>query len=151
MSTLSSTTEEREPDAGEARGTTSTGGHALVGGMWTSASFLAPYVCTTIVSIVAARILGPDDMGRQSFIAFVVLTGQTAFASGIGYSLARHAGELMGQGREGAIPSLVRLGWRLTLPMGVIAAGALVIVALAGAEPQAGMGVRERSRCSRAC
>jgi O-antigen/teichoic acid export membrane protein len=105
--------------------------------MWTSASFLMPYVCTTIISIVAARILGPDDMGRQSFIAFVVLTGQTAVASGIGYSLARHAGELIGRGQEGAITSLVRLGWRLVVPMGILAAGALVIVALVGAEPQA--------------
>ena len=108
-----------------------------MGGMWTSASFITPYICTTIISIVAARILGPEDMGRQSFIAFVVLTGQTAVASGIGYSLARHAGELIGQGREAAIPSLVRLGWRLTLPAGLLAALALVIVALAGAAPKA--------------
>ncbi len=136
MSTLSSTTRERDHDADAARRPTTTGGHAFVGGMWTSASFITPYVCTTIISIVAARILGPADMGRQSFIAFVVLTGQTAVASGIGYSLARHAGELIGQGREAAIPSLVRLGWRLTLPAGLLAAAALVIVALAGAEPQ---------------
>ena len=119
------------------KGSPSAGGHAFVGGIWTSASFLAPYLYTTLISIVAARILGPDDMGRQSFIAFVVIVGQTVAASGIGYSLVRHAGELVGQRREGAIPSLVRLGWRLVLPPSLLAAVVLAGVALAGAEPRA--------------
>jgi O-antigen/teichoic acid export membrane protein len=108
----------------------------LIGGFWTATSTLAPYVYTTIISIVAARVLGPDDMGRQSFIAFVVMTVQTVSASGIGYSIVRYVSELIGRGQEGTIRSLVRFGWQLTAVASLVSAAALLLVAVGGAEPR---------------
>ena len=114
----------------------STGRRALVGSMWTAASTLAPYVYTTVISIVAARVLGPDDMGRQSFIAFVVLTVQTISTSGIGYSIVRHVGDLIGRGDTGKVRSLVTFGWQLAFPASLLAAAALLLIAVGGAEPR---------------
>jgi O-antigen/teichoic acid export membrane protein len=112
------------------------GGRALAGGIWTGASQFVPYLYTTITSIVAARILGPTDMGRQSFIAFVVLIAQTICTSGLSYSIARYVGELMGRGESTSVRSLVSLGWKLAFGASLVAAGALVAVAAAGAEPR---------------
>src|SRR5580765_5849587 len=99
----------------------------MVGSMWTAASTLAPYVYTTVISIIAARVLGPDDMGRQSFIAFVVLTVQTVSTSGIGYSIVRHVGDLIGRGDTGKVRSLVTFGWQLAFPASLLAAAALLL------------------------
>jgi O-antigen/teichoic acid export membrane protein len=117
--------------------TESVGGRALIGAFWTASSQLAPYIYTTVTSIVAARVLGPEDMGRQSFIAFVVITVQTVCTTGLAHSISRYAGELTGQGRAGAIRSLASLGWRLAAPPSLVAAAALLLVAVGGAEPQA--------------
>jgi O-antigen/teichoic acid export membrane protein len=110
---------------------------AFVGAIWTSASQFAPYVYTTIVSIIAARVLGPDDMGRQSFITFVVVAAATVCTSGLSYSITRFVGELSGQGRERAVRTLVGLSWRLAALASAVGGGLLVLVALLGAEPQA--------------
>jgi O-antigen/teichoic acid export membrane protein len=114
----------------------SSGGRALVGGIWTAASTLSPYVYTLLTSIVAARVLGPDDMGRQSFIAFVVMTVQQVSTQGIGYSIVRYTGDLVGQGRQNRIRSLVRFGWLLAVPVSILAAAVLLLVAVGGADPR---------------
>jgi O-antigen/teichoic acid export membrane protein len=134
-----STTEQPRTaaDGGRPEPGRSEGGKALVGGMWTSASQMAPFVYTTIISIVAARILGPDLMGRQSFIAFVVVTVQTVCTSGIAYALSRYVGESIGQGRTGLLPGLVSWAWRVALPVSLFSASVLLAVALAGADPRA--------------
>ena len=114
----------------------SASGRALIGSIWTSASQLSPFIYTTIISIVAARILGPEGMGRQSFIAFVVFAVQTVCTSGLSTSVTRYVGELTGQQREREIRSLVGLAWRLAAVPSLIGAGTLVLVALVGAEPR---------------
>ena len=45
---------------------TGTGARVLRGSVWQIGSTLAPYVLTTFVSVVAARVLGPDQMGRPT-------------------------------------------------------------------------------------
>jgi O-antigen/teichoic acid export membrane protein len=114
----------------------SVGGRALIGGIWTGAGQLSPYIYTTIVSIIAARVLGPEDMGRQSFISFVVITAQTVCTSGLGYALVRYVSELIGQGRDGTVRSLVRFGWHVAAPASLVAALALLLVAVGGAKPR---------------
>ena len=51
-----------------------TGSSVLGGGLWSLASRMLPSCYPFVVSIAAARFLGPDAMGRQSFIAFVSLS-----------------------------------------------------------------------------
>jgi O-antigen/teichoic acid export membrane protein len=114
---------------------TTFGARAFRGGLWLSGAQVAPYVYATITSIVAARVLGPERMGRQSFIAFVIVVTSTLFAGGIGTAIIRYVGELRGQGRESLLPSLVAWGWKTASGLGSVAALILVGVAAAGAQP----------------
>jgi len=107
----------------------------LVGGAWTSANIVLPYLLTSMVSIVAARVLGPSEMGRQSFIAFVTLIGTAVCSAGLPAALTRSAGEALGRGDPGALRGLVRTVWLVETPLALVGMAALLIVAAAGAEP----------------
>jgi O-antigen/teichoic acid export membrane protein len=114
-----------------------TGARVLGGGAWQVASNVAPFLYTTAVSIVAARVLGPVGMGRQSFIAFVVLATMTLCSAGFPGALPRYAGELVGKGREGVLSALAAWAWRIQLVAGLIGALFLIALAALGAEPTA--------------
>jgi O-antigen/teichoic acid export membrane protein len=120
------------------RTTLEAGGRAALSGTaWASASYLMPFLFTLAVSVVAARVLGPDEMGRQSFISFVVQTVMLVCAGGLPAALVRFTGELIGAGRSGAVLSLVSWAWRIQA-IGAIAGGVtLVALAAAGEEPRA--------------
>ncbi|MGZ4357558.1 MAG: lipopolysaccharide biosynthesis protein [Gaiellaceae bacterium] len=113
------------------------GARAFRGGLWQSGGQVAPYIYATITSIVAARVLGPERMGRQSFIAFVIVVTHSLFSGGIGNAIIRYVGELRGQGRERLLPSLVAWGWKTTSGLGTVAALTLVALAASGAQPTA--------------
>ncbi len=125
---------------GSGTATASRGGPAssqvLAGGFWTAMTQFAPYVYTTITSIIAARVLGPDDMGRQSFIAFLVLTVQTVSTSGVGYALVRYVGELTGGGELGRFRPLVAFAWRLAIPTSVAGGAGVLMATVGGAQPR---------------
>jgi O-antigen/teichoic acid export membrane protein len=129
-------TELEQPPLQPAREFEPTAGtRAFRGGLWQSAAQIAPYAYTTIVSIVAARVLGPERMGRQSFIAFVVVAVQSVCVGGLGTALLRYVGELRGQGRERALPSLLAWAWHVGALVGGLGTLALLAVTAAGADP----------------
>ena len=113
------------------------GGRALVGGTWTSAAQVAPFVFTIVVSVVAGRILGPSGLGRQSFIAFAVLAVSTVCAGGLSGALIRGSAEAVGRGSGGSVPGLARWGWRVGAVAALFAVSTLVAIAVAGATPRA--------------
>ncbi len=113
------------------------GGHALVGGLWTTGGQIAPYLYTVVVSVVAGRILGPGPMGRQSFIAFVVLATTTVCAAGLPQSLMRASAEAIGRGSPGSVPGLARWGWRVTGVGATFGTIAILVIAALGATPRA--------------
>ena len=53
------------------------------GGLWTLLSRVLPQAQLLVLSIVVARYLGPDEMGRQSYIAFVALALVQAATAGL--------------------------------------------------------------------
>jgi O-antigen/teichoic acid export membrane protein len=112
------------------------GARVLKGGAWQTAAQMAPYLLTALVSIVAARILGPDGMGRQSFISFIVLAAAMLSSAGFPTAIPRYVGELIGQGEEGKLRSLVSWSWRVELVAGSLGAGALLLIAALGATPR---------------
>lgn len=112
-----------------------TGARAFRGGLWQSAAQVAPYAYTVVASVVAARILGPDRMGRQSFIAFTVVATQTLATGGFGNAIVRYVGELKGQGRVQLLPSLAAWSWKTAGALGATCALVLGGVAAAGATP----------------
>jgi O-antigen/teichoic acid export membrane protein len=121
------------PDA--ARETT--GASLISGGTWQVASRLLPQLTTIILSVAIARLLGPPDFGRQSFIAFVSLSATTLVSAGMSIALTRYGAELLGRREGGAVWRLVRLTAAIDL-LGALVAGAVLAVAGAlGAEPAA--------------
>ena len=111
-------------------------GSVLVGSVWTSANIVLPYVLASIVSIVAARVLGPDEMGRQSFIAFVTLIVTAVVSAGLPQALNRSTGEALGRGTPGAVRGLVRTAWIVELPLSLAGTTVVLLVVAMGAEPR---------------
>jgi O-antigen/teichoic acid export membrane protein len=113
-----------------------TGRSVLSGGLWYVASYAVPQGYTLIVSIVAARFLGPDGMGRQSFIAFVSITTTSVLASSMYLAVMRFIGETAGRGRNELLPGLLWWAWRIEGIAALLGGGTLAAAAALGASPQ---------------
>jgi O-antigen/teichoic acid export membrane protein len=95
------------------------------GGLWNTVSLLVPQGYTLIVSVVAARILGPDDMGRQSFIAFAQISLVVILSSGMQHVLMRFVGVAVGRGQSNDVRRLLRWSWTINGLGALIGAGVL--------------------------
>jgi O-antigen/teichoic acid export membrane protein len=118
-------------DAAEA----TTGASVARGGAWTLASRVIPQVNTLAISIAAARFLGPDDFGRQSFIAFVSISATLLASAGFSSALSRFTGERLGGDDPGAVRDLMRWGLAVQLTFGTVAGASLAAAGLLGADP----------------
>jgi O-antigen/teichoic acid export membrane protein len=90
-----------------------------------------------VLSVVAARYLGPDGMGRQSLIAFAGLSVLSFATAGLPPSLARYVGELLGAGKHGEALWLYRFTRRTEAAAALLSVGALAAVAALGGDPAA--------------
>jgi O-antigen/teichoic acid export membrane protein len=122
------------PQSKAARATT--GRSVLSGGLWYVASYGIPQAYTLIVSIAAARFLGPEGMGRQSFIAFISITTTSVLAGSMYVAVMRFIGETRGQGRDELLPGLLWWAWRIEGIAALIGGGTLALAAAFGAGPQ---------------
>ena len=113
-----------------------TGRSVVSGGLWYVASYAIPQGYTLIVSIVAARFLGPDGMGRQSFIAFVAITTTTVLSSSMYTAVMRYIGETAGRGRAELLKGLLWWAWRVEGVAALLGGGVLGVSAALGARPQ---------------
>ncbi len=120
-----------EPDGAAA----TTSSSVLRGGTWYLASYGIPQLYTAITSIVAARFLGKDDFGQQSFIALNAILLATLLSSSMYVAVMRHVGETVGAGRTELLRSLLRWAWRVEAVAAIAAAAILGAFAFAGAEP----------------
>jgi O-antigen/teichoic acid export membrane protein len=111
------------------------GTRAFRGGLWQAATQISPFAFTLVVSIIAARILGPDEMGRQSYIAFVVVVMQAFLGGGLGSALLRFTGDFLGRGREQSLRSLERCTLPVALVAGILGGLVLLVAAVLGASP----------------
>ena len=123
---------------GDADAAARTTGHGvLVGSLWNSVSQVLPQAYVLIISVAAARYLGPSGMGQQSFIAFVEIAAIELASGGMKESVTRYVGETLGRGRPEQVRALVGWGARVQLVGALAGGGALVGVGLAGADPRA--------------
>ena len=106
------------------------------GGLWTLLSRVLPQAQLLILSIVVARYLGPDEMGRQSYIAFVALACVQAATAGLPGAISRFVGELLGSRRGGEALSLYRLTQRIEILGAVLVLIVLLGAAFLGSEPR---------------
>ena len=96
-----------------------------------------PQLYTLVISIAAARFLGPTDMGRQSFIAFAALALATLLTASLYVALVRFIGETLGRGRTGAgAPGCSLWALRIELVAAVLGGAVLAAVGLGGGEPR---------------
>ena len=105
-----------------------TGATVAVGGAWHVVSQLVPQLYTVVTSVVAARVLGPTGMGKQSFIAFVAISVVSMASAGLNVALLRYVGELAGRGEGDVLRSLLRWAWRIEAALAVVGATVLLAV-----------------------
>jgi O-antigen/teichoic acid export membrane protein len=121
------------PDAASA----TTGATVVTAGLWATASRLLPQFFSLAISVVAARFLGPNGMGRQSLIAFAAIFATTAATLGVPSALMRYVGEQMGAARSVTLRPLIRVAWKIEGLAAACGAGVLIGIGLNGAEPRA--------------
>lgn len=108
-----------------------TGERVLRGGLWSALAKVLPQGYVLMQSAVAARYLGVEGMGRQSFIAFVQLSVVLLFGFGLNGALVRYFAESLGQRRPEAARGMVDWVWRIEAVAAAAAAGLFTIIGLA--------------------
>src|SRR4051812_32461993 len=125
-----------EPDALEILSAT-TAPSVVTGGLWTLLNRAVPQAQLLALSIITARYLGPADMGRQSYIAFVALALVQAATAGFPGALSRFVGELLGARHAGQAVSLYRFTRRVERLAAALVLATLLAVAALGGDPRA--------------
>src|SRR5689334_14352548 len=132
---------ESEPSLGQPEDVASLGATSapavVSGGLWTLLNRALPQAQLLALSIITARYLGPTDMGRQSYIAFVALALVQAATAGFPGALTRFIGELLGARAGGQAVSLYRFTRRVELLAAGLVLGTLLAVAALGGDPRA--------------
>ena len=131
------TTEPKTAEAARFGAEATTGASVVRGGLWKMLSNALPQLYALVLSIAAARYLGPDGMGRQSFIAFVELSVIEILTSGFAMALQRYVGEEVGAGRGDRARGLARTIFRIQVAAAALGGAVLVGLGLSGAEPKA--------------
>jgi O-antigen/teichoic acid export membrane protein len=127
-------TSEGPVTGGAAAATTSAS--VLRGSAWSIAARGLPQAYVLLISIIAARYLGPQGMGRQSYIAFVSLSTTMLFTGGLSISLMRFIGETLGGGHAAQVRGLMRWAWAVAAGGAVIGGGVLILAGALGADPE---------------
>jgi O-antigen/teichoic acid export membrane protein len=123
-----------EPQATEELGHT-TGTAVVRGGIWTAASRIVPQLNIIAISIAAGRFLGPTDMGRQSYIAFVSASVVLVATASLPAAMSRFVAEALGAGRRGVARTLLRMTWRVETAVAIVAVAALEAYAWLAGDP----------------
>ena len=126
------------PPAGYAATDVTHAASALCGGAWNLPGRMLPMVYALVVSVFAARILGPDAMGRLTLVAFVATSLAFVATAGVNTAVVQQVGVSLGRGRASAVRGVLTWAWRIELTLAVLAALALAAAAALGAEPRTG-------------
>lgn len=126
------------PDAPRGGAAAATTGQSMAAaGLWSLAGRVLPQLYTFVVSVVAARVLGPNAMGQLVLIVFSMSTLLFVATVGVNAALTRYVAESVGRNRERAVWSIAVWAWRCEAAFGAVAAAILVVVALSGQQPRA--------------
>jgi O-antigen/teichoic acid export membrane protein len=128
---------DRAQDAAAVGEWTTSSAVVLRGGAWNVFSRVVPHLYTLVISIAAARFLGAEGFGRQSFISFVSLSIVFFLTTGVSAGLIRYIGDAIGRERPGDVGRLIRWGWLVELVAALGGSSVLIVAAAAGADPRA--------------
>ena len=129
--------EEGWPGTGVDAAASTTAGSLFRGGAWNTTSRIVPQLYVLVISIAAARFLGAEDFGRQSFIAFVGLSLYLFLSGGVSITATRFLGDLLGRGDRAGVARLARWVWRAEAVAAILGGSIFAVAAAAGAEPEA--------------
>ena len=102
----------------------------LLGGLWSASSQLLPAAGTAALSVVAARQLGSDALGRQSLIAYVNMAAAAVLASSLTSASLRSLGRLRGAGERQRLSWLSRWASGAHVAAGIVIAAGMATVGL---------------------
>ena len=108
---------------------------ALSGGLWVATSRALPLVGTALLSISIGRILGPDLLGLQNYIAFVDALLATAVQWVLITVSIRLLAAANGAGDTVEIGHLRRVTWLLNTAAGLASAVVLLAIAAGSSNP----------------
>lgn len=111
-----------------------TGRNVSRAGAWNAFSHLVPQVYLLVQSVAAARFLGPDDMGRQSFIAWAAVSLVFVWSRGLPDAVLRFAAETLGRERPGDVIGLARWATRVEVAAGLVGLAAVASLGLVRGE-----------------
>ena len=89
-------------------------------GAWNAFSHFVPQIYLLVQSVAAARFLGPDDMGRQSFVAWAGVSLVFVWSRGFPDAVLRFAAETLGRERPGDVRGLARWATRVEVTFGAV-------------------------------
>jgi O-antigen/teichoic acid export membrane protein len=121
---------------GAAAAAATTGASVLRGSLWHGLSLVVPQLYTLGISIAAARYLGPDLLGRQSFISFVALSTAVLVSGALPFAVTRYVGETVGAGGAAVVRGLIRWAWRIQVFSALAGCAILLAIAFLGASPR---------------
>lgn len=107
------------------------GRQVMSASFWNVASSFGPQIWTMVISVAAARFLGPDLLGRQSYIAFFELAIMSLATGAVPVGVMRWIGEFAGRGRLDAVPAVLRWAWRFEGLAAAVGGGAIVLAGAA--------------------
>jgi O-antigen/teichoic acid export membrane protein len=128
--------EEGWPATGPDPAASTTAGSLFRGGAWSTTSRLVPQLYVLAISIAAARFLGAEQFGRQSFIAFVELSLILFLSGGLSITATRYVGDVLGRKQPGSLTRLVRWVWLVEAVAAIVGGAILIVAAELGAEPE---------------
>jgi hypothetical protein len=104
-------------------------------GVWSVLGRTMPQIQLLVLSVVAARFLGPDGLGRQSLIDLVGITTVMVSTGGFPSSVSRFVGELLGAREGGTALGVYRWTWRVETVAAAVAAASLIALGVFSSEP----------------
>ena len=116
---------------------TTTGASVARASSWNLVATVLPQAYLVAVSIAAARFLGPEQFGRQSFIAFVELSLVLLVVAGLATAVSRYLGAALGAKEPGHVHVLERLSARIAWSGAAVVAVVTIVIATVGSGPRA--------------
>jgi O-antigen/teichoic acid export membrane protein len=128
----------QEPARGSSEFAERTTGITVVrSSLWNAGSLILPQLYVLAVSVMAARFLTPNEMGRQSYIAFIALSLVMLMTGGVPAAVQRFGSEALGRGHVGNVWPLLRWAARIELIGASLGAGVMIGSAALGSAPSA--------------
>jgi O-antigen/teichoic acid export membrane protein len=107
-----------------------TGKNVSRAGAWNAFSHLIPQVYLLVQSVAAARFLGPEDMGRQSFIAWAAVSLVFVWSKALPDAVLRFAAETLGRERPGDVLGLARWATRVEVAAAAVAGAGIAAIGI---------------------